>query len=129
MSAKAKEKQTNRDSQTRHFPCHFPCRLPQITKKKNPQKKTEMKIPRKNSNSSGTRRPEKSKVPTFIKSIFFFVGELHSIVCVGGGGGGDTGEEGGRGSRESESSASSSSLSCRILVIYNVTFFAFCARI
>lgn len=46
-----------------------------------------MKIPRKNSsNSSGTRRPEKSKVPTFIKSIFFFVvGELHSIVCVGGG--------------------------------------------
>lgn len=53
-----------------------------------------MKIPRKNSNnSSGTRRPEKSKVPTFIKSIFFLVGELDSIVCVGGGGGGDTGEE------------------------------------
>lgn len=58
-----------------------------------------MKIPRKNSNnSSGTRRPEKSKVPTFIKSIFFLVGELDSIVCVGGGGGGERGGKRGRGS-------------------------------
>lgn len=102
-------------------------------KKEKPQKKKpKWKSPEKTLTTAAEwGAPKKAKCQLSLK-VFFFFGcwrALHSIVCVGGGGVGERGGKRGRGSRESESSASSSSLSCRILVIYNVTFFAFCARI